>query len=149
MFGYTLRMILLEKNKSSTNAVQGLLSRHKIRPTSQRIEIAKILLSRPQHLSADQVLAQVNKDIALVSKATVYNTLNLFAKKGLVRQVVIESGKIFFDSNTEPHHHIFNEDTGLLLDVDSDAMVINNLPVLPADLVKSGVDIIIRVKNKF
>lgn len=82
-----------------------------------------------------------------MSKATVYNTLNLFAKKGLIREVIIDSGKVFYDSNTDVHHHIYNEDTGMLLDVAADEMVIENLPELPADTRATGIDVIIRVRN--
>ena len=84
----------------------------------------------------------------IVSKATVYNTLNLLVERGLVHQVIINSGKVFYDSNTDKHHHIFNEDTGMLTDVQANEMVIENIPNLPAGTVKSGVDVIIRVKNK-
>ena len=122
--------------------------RNGIRPTSQRLEIAELLLSQPQHLSADQVLSKVNRNEVIVSKATVYNTLNLLVERGLVHQVIINSGKVFYDSNTDKHHHIFNEDTGMLTDVQANEMVIENIPNLPAGTVKSGVDVIIRVKNK-
>ena len=125
-----------------------MLLRNGIRPTSQRLEIAELLLSHPQHMSADQVLGKVNKNKTVVSKATVYNTLNLLVEKGLVHQVIIESGKVFYDSNTDTHHHIYNEDTGLLIDFQAGEMMIENMPKLPEGTVKSGVDVIIRVKNK-
>ena len=129
-------------------AVSKLLTEYAIRPTQQRMEIALLLLAKPQHLSAEQVLMSVNSNENLVSKATVYNTLNLFAEKGLIRQVIVEPSKVFYDSNTETHHHIYNEDTGMLQDINADNIVIKNLPPLPAGIVKSGIDIVIRVKNK-
>ncbi len=128
--------------------VSKILTEYAIRPTQQRMEIALLLLAKPQHLSADQVLMSVNSHENLVSKATVYNTLNLFAEKGLIRQVIVEPSKVFYDSNTETHHHIYNEDTGMLQDINADNIVIKNLPQLPAGIVKSGIDIVIRVKNK-
>jgi len=128
--------------------ISKLLTEYAIRPTQQRMEIALLLLAKPQHLSADQVLMSVNSHENLVSKATVYNTLNLFAEKGLIRQVIVEPSKVFYDSNTETHHHIYNEDTGMLQDINADNIVIKNLPQLPAGIVKSGIDIVIRVKNK-
>lgn len=141
-------MILITEKDTLTTGIQGLLLEHGIRPTAQRMEIASALLCRPQHLSADQVMARVNKNSAIVSKATVYNTLNLFAEKGIVREVIIESGKVFYDSNTDVHHHIYNEDTGMLQDVAAAEMVIENIPELPAGTIQSGVDVIIRVRNK-
>jgi len=140
-------MILITGKDKSTSCIQGLLLEHGIRPTAQRMEIAAALLCQPQHLSADQVMSRVNKNAAIVSKATVYNTLNLFAEKGLIREVIIESGKVFYDSNTDVHHHIYNEDTGMLLDVAATEMTIENIPDLPEGTVKSGVDVIIRVRN--
>ena len=147
-FGYTAPMESMSNDYQSGNAIKELLSRHGIRPTTQRLEIAALMLSRPQHLSADQILDKVNHETAVVSKATVYNTLNLFVEKGLVHQVIVDAGKVFYDSNTGVHHHIYNEDTGTLQDVDAGEMVIENVPRLPEGTVKLGVDVIIRVRNK-
>ena len=141
-------MIVLTDNDITTGRVQALLAEHAIRPTSQRVQIAAVLFAQPQHLSADLVMSKVNRTRPIVSKATVYNTLNLFAKKGLIREVIIDSGKVFYDSNTDVHHHIYNEDTGMLLDVAADEMVIENLPDIPANTETTGIDVIIRVKNK-
>jgi len=125
-----------------------VLKNHTIRPTSQRIDIARVLLAKPQHLSADQVFSLVNTNDELVSKATVYNTLNLFADKGLINQVVVDSRYIFYDSNTESHHHFYNEDTGLLQDIDDEEMLVKEIPGLPKNTVQTGIDVVIRVKNQ-
>ena len=127
--------------------VVNLLKEAGITPTQQRIEIAQILFAQPQHLSAEQVLGQVNREQALVSKATVYNTLGLFASKGLVREVIVDPSKVFYDSNTRPHHHFYNVDTGTLKDIDSSSVSIAQLPNLPEGTVADGVDIIIRLRN--
>ena len=141
-------MIYMENNSIDRDQIRQLLFEYSIRPTSQRVEIANVLLTQPQHLSADQVLAGVNRLRTIVSKATVYNTLNLFVGKGLIRQVIIDSGKVFYDSNTAAHHHIYNEDTGVLHDVKAGDIAIENMPALPAGTERSGVDVIIRVRNK-
>lgn len=119
-----------------------------INPTAQRIQIARILLSRFQHLSADQVLKAVNEEQTIVSKATVYNTLNLFAEKGLVRQLIVDPNKVFYDSNTSAHFHIYNEDSGQLIDLDAGKLEISEMPELPDNTVECGVDVIIRVRNQ-
>lgn len=124
-----------------------LLEERQISPTSQRMSIAEILLTKPQHLSAEQVLAKAREYGANVSKATVYNTLNLFADKGLLREVVIEGGKIFFDSNATEHHHFFNEETGELVDFDLEQLMIANMPNLPENTIKTGVEVIVRIKK--
>ena len=127
--------------------VVNLLKDAGITPTQQRIEIAQILFAQPQHLSAEQVLSEVNQDQALVSKATVYNTLGLFAGKGLIREVIVDPSKVFYDSNTMAHHHFFNVDTGMLQDIDSDTIQIEQLPNLPEGTIADGIDIIIRLRN--
>src|SRR5471032_2942734 len=76
-----------------------------IRPTAQRVRIASLLLSCPQHLSAEQILASLRTAGARVSKATVYNTLNLFAGHGLIRQLSVDGSRAWFDSNVEAHYH--------------------------------------------
>ncbi len=124
-----------------------LLEESNIMPTSQRIGIAEILLSKPQHLSADQVLAMARENGANVSKATVYNTLNLFADKALLKELIISGGKIFFDSNVIQHHHFFNEETGELTDINQGQLTISNIPELPENTVNAGIDVIVRIKN--
>ena len=141
-------MKFTEKNLISGEQIGQMLRNHTIRPTSQRINIAKVLLAKPQHLSAEQVFGQVNTEGELVSKATVYNTLNLFVDKGLINQVVIDSRYIFYDSNTESHHHFYNEDTGLLQDIADEAMIVKEIPSLPKYTVQTGIGVVIRVKNQ-
>ena len=138
----------MENQIEASDSLKGLLMEHGIKQTSQRIEIGKMLLSCPQHMSADQVLSHVNQENEVVSKATVYNTLNLFVEKGLVRQVIVDSGKVFYDSNTTPHYHLYNEDTGELMDYKAEPLKLDNLYDLPENTVLSGINIIIRVRNK-
>lgn len=124
-----------------------MLQEHDIKPTQQRTQIAAVLFARPQHLSADQVLDQVNKiNGAYVSKATVYNTLGLFTRKGLIREVIINSTKVFYDSTTHPHYHIYNVDTGMLMDLDAGELNIEGLPTPPSGTCIDGVDVVIRVR---
>ena len=127
------------------NIVQMLVDRG-ISPTQQRVQIATVLLSKSQHLSADQVMHIVNRDSNVASKATVYNTLGLFARKGLVREVIIDPSKVFYDSNTSPHHHFYNVSSGELMDIDTSQLDITRLPEPPQGTECEGVDVIIRVR---
>ena len=129
-------------------AVIETLRRCRIAPTAQRVEIAQVLFARPQHLSADQVLAQVNRDRSRVSKATVYNTLGLFAKRGLIREIIADPARLFYDTNTSEHHHVYNVDTGTLTDIEAEAVTIGALPDLPDGTVADGVEVIIRVRSQ-
>lgn len=123
-----------------------LLRRHDINPTHQRIEIAYALFSRQEHLSADQIMAIVNLRHSETSKATVYNTLNLFRRKGLIREVIVDPNKVFYDPNTSEHHHFYDTVTGQLTDIPASAISISGLPELPEGVVADGVDIIIRTR---
>ncbi|PKM43221.1 MAG: transcriptional repressor [Gammaproteobacteria bacterium HGW-Gammaproteobacteria-1] len=136
-----------EKQSIDRRVVIEMLQRHDVTPTQQRVEIAQMLFARPQHLSADQLLAQVNSESNHVSKATVYNTLNLFARKGLVREVIVDPSRVFYDSNTSQHHHFFNVDTGELTDVPLPTLSMEQLPSLPQGTVAAGVDVIIRLRS--
>ena len=127
--------------------ITALLRTHGITPTRQRMEIASVLFAQPQHLSAEQILVLVNRDRHRVSKATVYNTLGLFASKRLIREVIIDPAKVFYDPTTSPHHHFYNMDTGVLMDIDADTVALNKLPELPAGTFAEGVDVVIRVRN--
>ena len=98
-----------------------LLRGHDINPTHQRIEIAHALFSRQEHLSADQVMAIVNTRHSETSKATVYNTLKLFLEKRLIRELIVDPSKVFFDPNTIPHHHFYEVDSGKLSDIDAES----------------------------
>ncbi len=127
--------------------VVSLLRQCDITPTHQRIKIGKVLFACAQHLSAEQVLAAVNQDDDEVSKATVYNTLGLFAKHGLVREVIVDPSKVFYDSNLSKHHHIYYSDTGELEDVADQHIEITKLPELPQNIEIEDVDVIIRVHH--
>ena len=126
-----------------------MLRRHDIIPTHQRLIIAQVLLARHQHVSADQLLALVNERHAEVSKATIYNTLNLFEEKGIVRSVIVDPVRVFYDTNTLPHHHFFDEETGTLTDIESDSLSIDGLPSLPAGMIQERVDIVVRIRRQY
>jgi len=119
-----------------------------VRPTSQRLEIAEVLFAKPQHLSADQVLGRLLRQGSQVSKATVYNTLHLFAERGIVREVTVDPTRTYYDSCTEAHYHLYNIDTGELTDIPIDAVPIQSLPATPAGTDTVGVDVVIRIRNR-
>lgn len=137
-----------ENNSYSRDDVVQMLRRHQINPTHQRIEIAYALFSRSKHLSADEILAIVNDRHSETSKATVYNTLNLLLDKKMIRQVIVNPSKVFYDPNTSAHHHLYNVDTSELTDIDANQISLTGLPRLPGDVVAEGVDIIVRVRSK-
>ena len=114
--------------------------------TSQRLLVGQVLFARDQHVSADRLLAMVVAAGARVSKATVYNTLNLFADHGLVRALQMDGDHTVFDSNTAPHHHLYDEQSGELCDVAVDEVAFARLPQLPSGTELAGLDVVLRVR---
>jgi len=118
-----------------------------IRVTDQRVRIAGILLSAPQHLSAEQIADALRRGGARVSKATVYNTLNLFAARGLIRQLNVDGNSAWFDSNVLPHYHFHDEHTGTLTDVAPSDVQFSQLPQPPPGMEVAGIDVVIRLRR--
>lgn len=125
-----------------------LLRAHGISPTHQRIEIAHAILSRGEHVPADRILALANERATETSKATVYNTLRLFVERKLIREVIADPGKVFYDPNTRPHHHFYDVVTGELTDIDAREITVTGLPPLPHGASAEGVDVIVRIRSQ-
>ena len=129
--------------------VKDLLTAHEVNPTTQRIIVLQTILERCAHLSAEELyqLIEQEPDRRGVALATVYNTLSLFAEKGLVREVIADPSRVFYDPNTSPHHHVYNVTTGELIDVDAKRIQVTGLPSLPPGTNLEGVDVIVRVRS--
>jgi len=141
-------------NISNTNfplgrsEVVSMLQDYKISPTRQRVEIAEFLFQRPQHLSAEKILDGVTDAGNRVSRATVYNTMGLFSRKGVVREILIDRERVFYDSNTKVHQHLYNVDTGELTDVYDAEIGMVTEPELPDGTRIIDTDIIYRVTSR-
>ena len=131
----------------SRTDILNLFDQHGILPTPQRIEVAEILLSQPQHLSAEQIIDRLKSLNSGVSKATVYNTLNLFAERGIVKEIMVDPVRKFYDSTTTPHHHFYNLDTGELRDIGHDEVSFGELPDVPEGTTLDGVEVLVRVRQ--
>jgi len=107
------------------------LREHGIQPTAQRVAVAQYILDTEDHPSADQVFARVRKGFPMLSRATVYNTLNLFVKKGLLREFSLAEGRIVFDPKTERHHHFIDEGSGQIHDVAWESLQVVKVESLP------------------
>jgi Fur family transcriptional regulator, iron response regulator len=124
-----------------------LLSGRGVLPTAQRVDIALLALARPQHLSAEQIIATIKANGLRISKATVYNTLNLFCERGLLRTVDVDPTRQFYDSSTAAHHHFYNVDTGELTDIPLESVVLTVGTALPPGTEQAGVDVVVRVRR--
>lgn len=132
----------------SRTDIQTRLAKCGIAATSQRLEVAGILLEKPQHLAADQILAMLRRKGSRVSKATVYNSLHLFAEKGLVRALHVDPSRTFYDSTTHPHHHFYHVGMGELSDIPEEQIRIMNLPSLPAGTELENVEVLVKIRDK-
>ena len=135
-------------SRADRKGIAALLESHGIHPTGQRMRIAELLFAREQHLTAEHVIRLLGKEGTRVSKATVYNTLNLFADKGLLKAFSVDRERGHFDSNTQPHHHFHVEGTGELIDVPPGAIEFTRLPPLPPGMEPVGVEVMIRVRRR-
>ena len=110
----------------SENDLPSRLRAAGVRPSAQRMAVAEYVLMTDEHPSAEQVLTRVTKRWPYLSRATVYNTLNLFVKEGLLRQLVLSEGKVVFDPKLERHHHFIDDATGRIEDVPWDAVEVGD-----------------------
>ena len=136
------------KKGSLRQRVLRRLGAHNVIPTPQRVMVGQILFAGPQHLSADQILKAIQATGSEVSKATVYNTLNLFVERGLARQVNVDPTRACYDSTTEPHHHFYNVDTRELKDIPESEIELKELPELPSGTRVDGVQVVVRVRRR-
>ncbi len=116
--------------------------------TAQRLLVGQVLFAGDMHVSADRLISLVAATGGKVSKATVYNTLNLLAERGLVRALQLDGDHTVFDSNTAPHHHLYDEQTGELWDVAPSDLAFAKLPPVPAGSELAGVDVVLRVRRR-
>lgn len=127
--------------------VSGLLEARGISATRQRREIARALLGRPRHVTAEQLMEALAHNGHSVSKATIYNTLKLFVAHGLLREIHLDATRTVYDTTTTPHHHFYNVDTGELHDIAAGPVEVEGLPPAPEGTVQDGVDVVVRVRN--
>lgn len=107
-----------------SDAIQ-ILSQCGVRPTPQRIAVIDFVLSTDAHPTADEVLGHVKTTCPTISRATVYNTLNLLVSKSLLRTQLLREGTVVFDPETEAHHHFIDDETGQIYDVPWDTIKVS------------------------
>ena len=127
------------------NALE-LLRAARLRPTRQRLALARLLFDKgDRHVSAEQLHGEAQAAAVRVSLATVYNALHQFIAAGLLREVVVDPGRSYFDTNVSDHHHFYFEETGQLQDIAGDRVGVAELPAPPSGTAIRRVDVIIRV----
>ena len=139
---------ILRENPGTADLAASRLRGAGLRPTRQRIELAAHLFGGPdRHVTAESLHDEVVAAGIKVSLATVYNTLHQFTEAGLLRQVVVDAARGYFDTNTGDHQHFFLEEEGALIDIPGEAITVAGVPAAPVGLVVDRVDVVVRVKR--
>mgnify|MGYP001764336198 CR=1 FL=1 len=132
----------------ATSQARAILEQHGVRPTSQRLQVAEMLLTSPKHMTAEQILARLRQSPGRVSKATVYNTLKLFVDHGLARQIHADPERCVYDSTMTPHHHFQDLDTGEMIDIRPEDLAFAKMPPLPPGTEIADVEVVIRLRRR-
>ena len=121
----------------------------RLRPTRQRLALARLLFGKgDRHITADELHAEAEAEGVGVSLATVYNTLNQFTAAGLLREVAVEAGRAYFDTNTSDHHHFYFEEGGRLVDIPAASLTVKGVPAAPTGTDIARVDVIVRLRGR-
>lgn len=119
-----------------------------LRPTRQRLALAKLLFDNgPRHITAEKLHSEAQSQDIRVSLATVYNTLHQFTQSGLLREIVVDTSRSYFDTSTHEHGHFYNEQSGELMDVNGN-LQLSHMPDIPPGTKISGVEVVIRLSTK-
>ncbi len=120
-----------------------------LRPTRQRLALMRHLFDGAlRHVTAEQLHGEALAAGVAVSLATIYNTLHQLNRAGLLREVVVEPGRSYFDTNVSDHHHFYFEESGRLLDIPGDRVRVSELPAAPAGTTVKRVDVVVRVVSE-
>ena len=135
-----------QRKSSVEEAVQRLRTAG-LRPTRQRVALAQLLGAEHRHVTAEALHDEVERAGVHVSLATVYNTLHQFTHAGILRQVVVDSARSYFDTNTGTHQHFFCEEDGALFDIPGETVEVSNLPEPPKGMAVDSVDVVVRIRR--
>ena len=120
-----------------------------LRPTRQRLSLASLLFAKgDRHLTAEELHEEAMDAGVTVSLATVYNTLHQFTEAGMLRILAVEGARTYFDTNTSDHHHFYIEGENRVLDIDTAAVSVVNVPAPPEGMEIANIDVVIRLRPK-
>ena len=134
---------------NSVTIATNWLENASLRPTRQRVALAELLVGdgNHRHVTAESLFESAKVEGAVVSLATVYNTLRAFCEAGVLQEITVDGSKSYFDTNTHDHPHFFWEDEGRLSDAPADQLVIKRLPEAPEGVEIASVDVVIRLRK--
>ncbi len=138
-----------QHNAFDEEAIVSKLREAGLRPTRQRIALARLLFAHGhRHVTAEELHREAAHADMSISLATVYNTLNQFTRAGLLREVIADGSRTFYDTNMADHYHFYSEKDGRLIDIPADQLVIDRLPPLPEGAKVASIDVIVRITDE-
>ncbi len=140
----------MSKSNSSSHSpcILAVLRMAGLRPTRQRVALAKLLFNKDhRHVCAETLYEEAKNNGAQISLATIYNSLHQFAKVGLLREISVDAGKSYFDTNTSDHHHFYLEDEQRVIDIPMDSLVLKEIPIPPKGMEVTAIDVVMRLKR--
>ena len=139
---------MARKNRDRGPDATQRLRRVGLRPTRQRVELVGLLFgASDRHVTAESLRVEAAKAGVQVSLATVYNTLHQFTQAGLLRQVVVDAARSYFDTNAGEHQHFFVENEGTLIDIPGDQIAVAGVPAPPKGMAVERIDVVVRVRR--
>jgi len=121
-----------------------------LRPTKQRLMLCKVLFDRKEtfHFTIDNLKKKIEKNTkSKVSLATVYNTVHAFKKNGYLKEISLQGNKTFFDTNSKSHHHFYDQDTGDLIDIKNEDIIVSKFPIAPKGKKIKDIEVTVSVAN--
>ena len=121
-----------------------------LRPTKQRLTICKVLFDRKDtfHFTIDKLKKKIEKNTkSKISLATVYNTVHAFKNNGYLKEISLQGNKTFFDTNSKNHHHFYDQDTGDLLDIKNEDIILSKLPSTPKGKKIKKIEVTVSIAN--
>jgi len=137
---------MIDATETRLERLKARLSGCGLRPTRKRVALADLAFADgDRHWTAEGLYASATRAGLGVSLATVYNTLNQFARAGLVRPISMDAGRTFFDTNTSAHHHYYLEEDGRLIDIPADQVRVSGVTAPPEGGDIARIDVIVRI----
>lgn len=145
---WDIRHLMARKSRDLDQVALARLRGAKLRPTRQRVELVGLLFrAGDRHVTAESLHAEAARAGVHVSLATVYNTLHQFTEVGLLRQVVVDASRTYFDTNNGDHQHFFVEDEGTLIDIPGENIAVAGVPAPPKGMDIERIDVVVRVRR--
>ncbi len=139
----------MNEKKSDPVELENKIRSADLRPTKQRLALADLLFANGnRHITAEKLHGEALEKGVKISLATIYNNLHQFTSAGLLREVVVDASKSYFDTNVTPHHHFFHEDKGILEDISGHKISVDDIPNLPEGTKISSIDVIVRLTQQ-